>query len=39
MTAEHWATEEIPGWAWDDEPPNEPDEPRIHTVDVPPEYL
>jgi hypothetical protein len=34
--AEHWATEELPGIAWDPdaEPPDDVDEPRIETVTV-----
>lgn len=38
MTAEHWATEELPGWAWDDEPPDD-GEPGIETVQPLEEYL
>jgi hypothetical protein len=37
--AELWATEDLPGTAWDDEPPDEPGEPRITTVNVLEEYL
>jgi hypothetical protein len=39
MTGEYWATEELPGWAWDDEPPDEDDEPGIETVQPLEEYL